>query len=46
MSPNDFDELVTTVGAILTVTCVLTVLLFGLFFGIAQYEAGVLNTLF
>ncbi len=46
MSSNDYDDFITTMGAIFTVVALLSVVLFGLFFGVAQYEAGALNTWF
>jgi hypothetical protein len=44
MASKDYDDFVTTMGVIFTTTAILTVLFFGLYFGIAQYEAGALNT--
>ena len=41
MASKDYDDFVTTMGIIFSVTTVLSVLLFVLFFGLAQYEAGV-----
>ena len=46
MSREDYDDLVMTMGAILSATAILTLVLFGLFYGVAQYEAGALNTWF
>ena len=46
MSSQDYEDFVTTMGAIFTTVAVLTLVLFALFYGIAQYEAGALNTWF
>ena len=46
MASKDYEDFVTMMGAIFTTTAILTVLLFGLYFGNAQYEAGALNNWF
>lgn len=46
MRRQDYDDFITTMGAIFSAAALLTIVLFALFFGLAQYEAGALNTWF
>ena len=46
MSSKDYDDFITTMGAIFAAVTFLSVVLFGLFFGVAQYQAGALNNWF
>lgn len=46
MASKDYTDFVNTMGAIFTATAILTLLIFALYYGIAQYEAGALNTWF
>ncbi len=46
MADQEFNNFINMMIGIFTATVVLTVVIYGLWYGLAQYEAGALNTWF